>query len=389
MTRKLQHVLAIIFVFATTSSAFAQMGILRITYDATKGVSSLQDASKVYLHSGVGTSTASAAWETVIGNWGQDDGTGEMTSLGNNKWQIDVDAAYYGLPENTTIYGIGMVFRSADGTATGKDNNGQDIFVRQLDTATPVVLNSDGTPTDVVSVEYVQLTVPFGTWFVQYDATKGVSSLQGASKVYMHSGVGTSTPTAAWETVVGNWGQDDGVGEMSSLGNDQWEIEINPAYYGLALGAIVYNIGMVFRSADGSASGKDDNDQDIFVRGLETETPVVYNADGTPFDGVTITMYATSTNAAVWQAQTSLTNSPNPVSSGTTIQYELPKNTTATLEVWSIAGYKVATLLDSQPVSAGMHTASFDNTATLSDGIYIIKLRTQEALITRQFLLTH
>ena len=102
-----------------------------------------------------------------------------------------------------------------------------------------------------------------------YDATQGTSGLQGASKVYMHAGVILDSPTGTgWQNVVGNWGQDDGIGEMTPVAgvNDQWEITISPrSYFGLDANQVVYRIGMVFRNADGSKEGKNNENQDIFV----------------------------------------------------------------------------------------------------------------------------
>ena len=68
-------------------------------------------------------------------------------------------------------------------------------------------------------------------------------------------------PEEPW---VGNWGEDDGVGEMVSLGSEQWAITIAPGdYYGY--GDVEINgLFMVFRNADGSSEVKNGTD-DIFV----------------------------------------------------------------------------------------------------------------------------
>ncbi|MAX71459.1 MAG: alpha-amylase, partial [Flavobacteriaceae bacterium] len=74
------------------------------------------------------------------------------------------------------------------------------------------------------------------------------------SKVYMHSGVGDGS-NAFGISVVGNWGQDDGVGEMTNQGGGIYSITLTPqTYYGLstAQAANVIQMGMVFRNEDGS-----------------------------------------------------------------------------------------------------------------------------------------
>lgn len=102
---------------------------LRITYDASQGVTGLVGASEVYMHSGIQT-VPFGGWEYVIGNWGANDGLGQMTSLGNNIWEITIHVEdYYGYPGGTNVIGLWMVFRNGDGTATGKNDNDDDIFL--------------------------------------------------------------------------------------------------------------------------------------------------------------------------------------------------------------------------------------------------------------------
>lgn len=103
-----------------------------------------------------------------------------------------------------------------------------------------------------------------------YDATQGVSGLRGAEKVYMHAGVILSGyDGSAWNNVVGNWGQDDGVGEMSRVPGEEnkWQITLPSIreYFGVDSGIPVFRLGLVFRSANGAQTGKSTTDGDIFV----------------------------------------------------------------------------------------------------------------------------
>lgn len=107
---------------------------------------------------------------------------------------------------------------------------------------------------------------------ITYDATQGTSSLPGASSVYMHAGVILSGPNGtAWENVVGNWGQADGIGQMTPVPGqtDVWEITITPrTYFNVAAGETIYRIGMVFREEGPCSScdeGKSDSNGDIFM----------------------------------------------------------------------------------------------------------------------------
>ena len=78
------------------------------------------------------------------------------------------------------------------------------------------------------------------------------------SKVYAHLGVGNENDEYGI-AVVGNWGQDDGVGEMTDNGNGTWSITFTPnTYFNLSTAEqnSVTKMGMVFRNADGSQEFK-------------------------------------------------------------------------------------------------------------------------------------
>jgi len=101
---------------------------LTIIYDATQGVTQLLNSGRVYFHSTVklvGNNLFNTSW---VGNWGQNDGIGQMDSLGNNLWRIKLNPkSYYGLNGTFQIDSLQMVFRNANGSAVGKDSFGQDI----------------------------------------------------------------------------------------------------------------------------------------------------------------------------------------------------------------------------------------------------------------------
>jgi len=132
------------------------------------------------------------------------------------------------------------------------------------------------------------------TLTIRYDATQGQTGLVGADKVYYHSGI-AFTPGGPWSNGVGNWGQDDGIGEMYSVGENLWEIKINPrTYYNLNPGQTWAGFWMVFRNADGTAEGKDDNGGDIYL-----------NAVGNPpysslFSGITGSFQAADIQSILW-----------------------------------------------------------------------------------------
>jgi PKD repeat protein len=127
---------------------------------------------------------------------------------------------------------------------------------------------------------------------VTYNASLGQTQLIGANKVYMHSGYQEVAfgPVTGW---VGNWGQDDGIGQMRALGNNFWRITIHVRnYFGLAPNANVNAIAIVFRNADGSATGKDDNGSDIYL--------VLGPPPTSAFSGVTGFIKRDNINSILW-----------------------------------------------------------------------------------------
>ena len=125
------------------------------------------------------------------------------------------------------------------------------------------------------------------------------------TKVYMHSGIGDNSDAFGFN-VVGNWGQDDGVGEMTSNGDGTFSITITPqTYYGItqAQADAATQIGMVFRNANGTQEFKDDGCEDfIFPVGSviinitqPSSNVVVVNSGSNLSVSATITFQGSST----------------------------------------------------------------------------------------------
>jgi len=91
----------------------------------------------VYAHTGVITnqSANSHDWKHVIGSWGDNNVQPQLTSLGNDLWQLTIGdiRAFYGVPVNEKVLQLAMVFRSADTQRTGRDVGGADIFLDLFD----------------------------------------------------------------------------------------------------------------------------------------------------------------------------------------------------------------------------------------------------------------
>jgi hypothetical protein len=100
-----------------------------VMFDATG--TPLAGVNKVYMHSGPEFHPF-GGWQTAYtaGHYGQDDGVGQMTSLGSNKWRLAfVPSCYYGFNPDTSFDGIFLILRNFDGTLSSRGPGGADIFV--------------------------------------------------------------------------------------------------------------------------------------------------------------------------------------------------------------------------------------------------------------------
>ena len=79
-------------------------------------------------------------------------------------------------------------------------------------------------------------------------------------------------------------------------------------------------------------------------------------------------------------------NYPNPFNPTTNISFELPDAQKVTIQVYDMLGRMVATLANQTRYSAGENTVSFD-ASNLSSGVYIYRLSTVNAVVTRKMTL--
>ncbi len=259
-------------IISVSPGSFTKDQRIQLTFDATAadgaGTAGLLGAEKVYLYAGViSDSPTGTNWQNITGSTDQDDGIGLMTQDPDNpdRWSISLRPSdYFNVDAEQPVYRIAMYFRDADGSNVGKDFGNKPIYLEVVQPQQVVVVDPAAFDTDT-EVRIV------------FDATEadpaGTVGLVGSDKVYMHSGaviVDTDTPTGGdWSNVVGNWGQDDGIGQMTAVAGetDKWEITLTPRdYYGLAPEDELFYLAMVFRNANGSAEGKGEGGTDIFIR---------------------------------------------------------------------------------------------------------------------------
>jgi subtilisin-like proprotein convertase family protein len=78
---------------------------------------------------------------------------------------------------------------------------------------------------------------------------------------------------------------------------------------------------------------------------------------------------------------------PNPFYNTTTIEYELSKASTVSVEVYDLNGQRVAQLMNGEQQAAGSHQVQFDGRQQTT-GIYIVMLRTAEQVQTKRLVLS-
>jgi len=79
-------------------------------------------------------------------------------------------------------------------------------------------------------------------------------------------------------------------------------------------------------------------------------------------------------------------NYPNPFNPSTQITYELASPANVSLDVYSITGEKIMTLVNNRFQQAGSHTVSFE-ASNLASGVYMYQLKTGSQVFTRKMTL--
>lgn len=150
--------LAGLALLAISNSLFAQVTTqpspaiesqsVKITFDATQGSAGLKEyTGDVYAHIGVITnlSTSGGDWKYVKAGWSENKPECKMTRTSTNTYTLDLNPSirsYFGVPASEQIKQIALVFRSADGTKTGKATGDKDIYVDVFTNSIALKVNS-------------------------------------------------------------------------------------------------------------------------------------------------------------------------------------------------------------------------------------------------------
>lgn len=88
------------------------------------------------------------------------------------------------------------------------------------------------------------------------------------------------------------------------------------------------------------------------------------------------------------EGQSNLTNFPNPFKSSTSIGFNLDQDSKVSVDIYTINGDKVATILHTEKLNVGYHEINWNVINTLPAGIYVCRLQTEVLSVFRKMILT-
>lgn len=108
-------------------------GEITIRFDPRKGDRGLENHSgDVYAHIGVITSASNGPsdWKYTKAAWQENTASNRLTRTEGGFYELKIKPReFFGVPAQETITHIAVVFRNADGSRTGRNSDGSDIFI--------------------------------------------------------------------------------------------------------------------------------------------------------------------------------------------------------------------------------------------------------------------
>jgi hypothetical protein len=120
-----------------------------------------------------------------------------------------------------------------------------------------------------------------------------------------------------------------------------------------------------------------------FFYGSSSSPPLILYVDA--ITGTIITDIEDASQTVIPERFALYQNYPNPFNPTTTIKFELPQSESVRLEIFNIAGQKVATIIDAK-MTAGSHDINFD-AQKLASGIYFYRLSTPSVSLMKKMAL--
>ena len=105
---------------------------------------------------------------------------------------------------------------------------------------------------------------------ITFYASRGSGGLKGTTTCYAHTGVITnkSASNSDWKYAPAYWGENLDKYKLKLIGTNKWKLTIGDirSYYGITDPTeVVKKLAFVFRNTDGSQTGKEEGDGDIFI----------------------------------------------------------------------------------------------------------------------------
>ncbi|MFK7971427.1 MAG: TIM-barrel domain-containing protein [Bacteroidia bacterium] len=107
--------------------------MVTLTFDASQGSAGLAGyEGDVYVHTGIlnSQSTSEGDWKHVIAGWSENKRDLKMTRIANDLYELKFTiSSLYGLPDDGDVTALTLVFRSEDGSKTGKASGDKDFYL--------------------------------------------------------------------------------------------------------------------------------------------------------------------------------------------------------------------------------------------------------------------
>lgn len=146
-------------VVTSTPSFVTEADNCVLAFDATQGDKGLSGfTGELWAHIGVITnlSTSNSDWKYVKSGWAVNIDATKLTNVSANKWQLTLSPnirSYFGITNTAeVIQKIAIIFRNTDGSKTGRDVGGADIFVPVYTPGLNLTLTSPSTAISLVSL---------------------------------------------------------------------------------------------------------------------------------------------------------------------------------------------------------------------------------------------
>lgn len=215
--------------------------------------------------------------------------------------------------------------------------------------------------------------------------------------LYLHMGVcidnatDCADPANLWKHVVGNWGQDDGIGLMTKINTDPpvYQLDVDPDTYftdsdnlsdPFDLGSTVYSLSMVIRNADGSKQCPGGGTGDLFAFNMDENPSTVKrikNSAELGLDSVIVINGEVGINEQKNVQNAIRSVFPNPSTGQVYIQAQWNPGQTAHLTVRNSLGQIVHTEQFTPMHASQVKTVNLGEVAT-NAGLYFIEIQQED-----------